>query len=66
MVYLKIFMLVLRKIVNRNIGNLVGLRKELIALNRMSTTSEKKNLCFTKYDQDKLKIIDIGANLSGH
>jgi hypothetical protein len=30
-----------------------------------ATKNANRNLCFTKYDKDKLKIIDIGANLSG-
>ena len=37
----------------------------LKAIKEMSDTTTK-NLCFTKYDQSRLKIIDIGANLSGN
>lgn len=37
----------------------------LKAIKEMSDTTAK-NLCFTKYDQSRLKIIDIGANLSGN
>lgn len=40
----------LGKIFNRNLTNF-----------KMAS----KNLCFTKYDKNRLKIIDIGANLSG-
>lgn len=33
--------------------------------NKMSSSaSTKPNLCFTKYDETRLRLIDIGANLS--
>lgn len=32
--------------------------------NKMSTVSTNQHLCFTKYDQTRLRLIDIGANLS--
>ena len=43
-------------------------RKNLLKLLKMSTVTNKSQIntkCFTKYDQNRLKIIDIGANLSG-
>ena len=38
-------------------------QKTLSTLGKMSN---KNFLCFTKYDKDRLKVIDIGANLADH
>ena len=40
-------------------------RAAIDALKTKMTANVEKNLCFTKYDKSRLKIIDIGANLSG-
>lgn len=51
---------------SRNKSNSISKLDGALKKQAKMTAKIEKNLCFTKYDQTKLKIIDIGANLSGN